>query len=136
VLAPDRDSNGLKYIANIERDFPKQIEGYYLAGTVGLWKKPAGGMDIGDDINDHHLTKEQILAKFISSRDYHEAIAPKLEQKEPKNSRFTSSIEGGLVKVSSDGDKESSESIGNHLAAIACVDNPEQDGAALPIQFG
>jgi Protein of unknown function (DUF3987) len=70
VLAPDRDSNGLKYIANIERDFPKQIEGYYLAGTVGLWKKPAGGMDIGDDILDRQLTKTEILEKVIPLENY------------------------------------------------------------------
>ena len=77
VLAPDRDSNGLKYIGNIERDFHSQIEGYYLAGTVGLWKKPDGGMDIGDDIRDHQVTKEQILKKVISPGEYREAIAPK-----------------------------------------------------------
>jgi hypothetical protein len=33
ILAPDRDSNGIKYVAKIERDFPNQIEGYYLAGS-------------------------------------------------------------------------------------------------------
>lgn len=70
VLAPDRDRNGLKYIANIERDFSSQIEGYYLAGTQELWQNPQGGMDIGDDIRDHNLTKEQILAKVISPHKY------------------------------------------------------------------
>ncbi|WP_373546361.1 hypothetical protein [Chamaesiphon sp.] len=77
VLAPDRDKNGIKYIANIERDFPSQIEGYYLAGTVGLWKKPEGGMDIGDDVRDRQLNKEQILEKVIRPDEYREAIAPK-----------------------------------------------------------
>ena len=70
VVTPDRDSNGIKYIANIERDFSTQIEGYYLAGTQGLWRNPQGAMDIGDDINDHNLTKEQISEKVISSADY------------------------------------------------------------------
>jgi hypothetical protein len=84
VLAPDRDSNGLKYIANFERDFPSQIEGYYLAGTVGLWKKPEGGMDIGDDIGDHQLTKEQILAKVISPGEYHTAINPEAKVEKQK----------------------------------------------------
>jgi hypothetical protein len=74
VLTPDRDRNGLKYIANIERDFPKQIEGYYLAGTQELWHNPQGGMDIGDDIRDHNLTKEQILAKVISPHKYGKII--------------------------------------------------------------
>jgi Protein of unknown function (DUF3987) len=70
VLTPDRDSNGLKYITNIKVDFANQIEGYYLAGTQGLWQNPAGGMDIGDDIRDLHLTKEQILTKVIAPGDY------------------------------------------------------------------
>jgi predicted P-loop ATPase len=92
VLAPDRDKNGIKYIANIERDFSSQIEGYYLSGTVGLWKKPEGGMDIGDDIRDRQLTKEPILAKVISHGDYREAIAPKAtleKEKAPKEERVT-----------------------------------------------
>jgi hypothetical protein len=74
ALTPDRDSNGLKYIANIERDFPAQIEGYYLAGTQGLWRNPQGGMDIGDDIRDLQLTKEQILAKVITAAEYATAL--------------------------------------------------------------
>jgi Protein of unknown function (DUF3987) len=74
VPTPDRDSNGLKYIANIERDFSTQIDGYYLAGTQGLWRNPQGGMDIGDDIRDLQLTKEQILAKVISPQEYHKSF--------------------------------------------------------------
>ena len=70
VVTPDRDSNGIKYIANIERDFPTQIEGYYLAGTQSLWRNPEGSMDIGDDIVDRSFTKEQILAKVISVEEY------------------------------------------------------------------
>jgi hypothetical protein len=84
LLAPDQDSNGLKYIANIERDFPTQIEGYYLAGTQGLWKKPTGGMDIADDIRDHQLIKEQILGRVISLGEYQDAIAPKAKAEQQK----------------------------------------------------
>ena len=83
ILAPDRDSNGLKYIANIERDFPNQIEGYYLAGTQGLWKTPQGGMDIGDDIKDLALNREQILAKVILPEVYHRSF-DNIDQ-QPKN---------------------------------------------------
>jgi putative DNA primase/helicase len=134
VLAPDKDKNGVKYISQVANDFPTHIEGYYLAGTFGLWDKPSGGMDIGDDIRDHQLTKEQILEKVISPGDYREAINPK-ETETNKSTHFTSSIDGGLVKVSVDGDKKVRESIGNHLAAIAYVNNPEQDGAALLLEF-
>ncbi len=84
VLAPDRDSNGVKYIGQVAEDFANQIEGYYLAGTQRLWKKPEGGMDIGDDIRDLKLTKEQILAKIISPGEYREAIAPKAKIEKAK----------------------------------------------------
>jgi putative DNA primase/helicase len=60
------------------------------------------------------------------------------KEKTSKRSRFTSTIEDGLAKVRFDEDGEiqgTPESIGNHLAAIACVDNPEKDGAALLLEF-
>jgi putative DNA primase/helicase len=137
LLAPDRDSNGLKYIANIERNFYDQIEGYYLAGTVGLWKQPAGGMDIGDDIRHRQLNLEQILNKVISPGAY-QSITSSLdanESKVEKSTYFTSSIESGLVQIVSSGDKESSESIGNHLEVTAYVNNPDKDGASLILEF-
>jgi energy-coupling factor transporter ATP-binding protein EcfA2 len=84
VLAPDRDTNGKKYIGLVDNDFPTQIEGYYLAGTQGLWKKPEGGMDIGDEIGDLKLTKEQILAKVISPGEYQEITTPKAKAEQPK----------------------------------------------------
>ncbi len=70
VLTPDRDSAGVEYMSNFDRDFNSQIEGWYLAGTQGLWRNPQGGMDIGDEIDDFQLTKEQILAKVITTTDY------------------------------------------------------------------
>jgi putative DNA primase/helicase len=51
-------------------------------------------------------------------------------------SQFTSLIEGGLVKVSFEKDgKEKPETIGNHLQPIGYVNNPEQDGASLLLEF-
>ena len=67
VLTPDRDEMGIKYMSNFDRDFSSQIEGWYLAGSAGLWKHPQGGMDIGDDLLDHKYTKEQIFVKIIAS---------------------------------------------------------------------
>jgi putative DNA primase/helicase len=132
VLCPDRDAMGLKYMSNFDRDFCTQVEGWYLAGTAGMWKTPQGGMDIGDDITDNSYTKEQILDRVVAS-------SPK-DSENNKSTHFATSINGGLVKVSfkddEDGNrKKSIESIGNHLSAIACVDNPEQDGASLLLEF-
>jgi uncharacterized protein (DUF927 family) len=57
-----------------------------------------------------------------------------------KRPYFTSSIESGLVKVSfaqnPDGEEsESREYIGNHLTAVAYINNPERDDAALYLEF-
>jgi predicted P-loop ATPase len=116
VLAPDRDKNGIKYIGNIDRDFPTQIEGYYLAGTQSLWKKPEGGMDIGDDIRDRQLTKEQILEKVIDSSNYQEAIAPKAKVEQPKTEEpdYESLAKRLGIAVVLDGDKK----IGSKLVQL------------------
>jgi hypothetical protein len=66
ILAPDRDNSGLKYVANFQRDFADQIEGYCLAGEIEGWSKPTDGRDLADDILDRHVTKTTILESVIS----------------------------------------------------------------------
>jgi putative DNA primase/helicase len=145
ILSPDRDDIGCKYMANFAKDFSSQIKGYYIAGTKRLWLKPEGGMDIGDDIRDHQLTKEQILAKVVSLEEYQQIRSAKTVKnnmteggKQPPY--FTSTIESGLGLVSFQKDKdgeisESFDFVGNHLVAIAGIDNPDRDGAALVLEF-
>ncbi len=140
ILTPDRDPVGVNHMAEIAELLGDRVTGYYLAGTVGLWKNPAGGMDIGDDIRDWALTKEQILNKIISPGAYQSISLPAKKSPNPKHHHFTSSIEGGLVKVATIEDEDGNcqqirESIGNHLVAIACIDNPDRDGAALLLEF-
>lgn len=105
ALAPDRDTNGVKYISQVAKDFSSQIEGYYLAGSQGLWQKPQGGMDIGDDLRDNQPTKEQILNKIISPDDYREAIAPKAKATKAEKAEETP--------------KEERKSAGDRLLEIA-----------------
>lgn len=144
VLAPDRDAIGCEYIANFAKDFRSQVEYYYLAGTQGLWLKPQGGMDIGDDTRDHQLTKDQILAKTISPEEYQQIRDPNstinITGGEKQRPHFASTIESGLVFASlqknQDGEiSESIEFVGDHLVAIACIDNPDRDRAALLLEF-
>lgn len=84
ALAPDRDAVGVKHIREIAEFLGDRVKGYYLAGTQGLWRNPQGGMDIGDDIRDHQLTKEQILEKVISPGDYQEAVSSKVKVEKQK----------------------------------------------------
>ena len=70
IIAPDRDAIGVSHADDVRKLLSDRVEGYYLAGTQGLWQNPQGSMDIGDDICDHNLTKEQILNKVISVEEY------------------------------------------------------------------
>jgi putative DNA primase/helicase len=145
VLSPDRDPLGIKYMSEFERDFSSQVEGWYLAGTVGLWKNPQGGMDIGDDISDRHYTKDQILAKVISPQDYRQIVGQTSPTEDPKPTersfQFSTSITDGLFKNNLKLDlgtgelKLLPERIGNHLEAIAYVNNPNGDAASIHIEF-
>jgi len=92
-------------MSNFLRDFSSQVEGWYLAGTVGLWRNPQGGMDIGDDLSDHQLTKEQVLAKVISGdaiSNYLNSPEPNTspdEDEEEENSQFLQVKLGSLLEI-------------------------------------
>ena len=88
VLTPDRDAIGVKHMGEIAEFLGDRVEGYYLAGTQG-WKKPEGGMDIGDDIRDLKFTQKQILEKVISPGEYQEIATLKAKPETQKEDRGT-----------------------------------------------
>lgn len=153
VLTPDRDVVGVNHIKEIAEFLGDRVARYYLAGTQGLWKKPDGGMDIADDVRDRGLTKEQILGKVISTEEYWEAISKEvdpiveadndpnyIEPQEERKLGYYSSFEEGLVWVhmgkNADGEPTKVNSkIGNHLAAIAVVDNPEMNQSSFQLEL-
>jgi putative DNA primase/helicase len=152
VLAPDRDSLGIKYMSNFERECSSQIEGWYLAGSAGLWRNPQGGMDIGDDILDNHYTKEQILDRVISPSEYRQIFNSDLVQAQllellatelllaDGKPRFTTNWDDGLnwetAETTLDGEiKRVRKFIGNHIEAIAYVKNPEGGGTGILLEF-
>jgi putative DNA primase/helicase len=152
VLCPDRDPLGIKYISNFERDFAGQIAGWYLAGTIGLWHNPQGGMDIGDDLNDWGYTKERIIDRIISPSQYQEIFTNQFVKAQlielfdtellraDGKPRFTTNWEAGLnwemLELTSKGDlKRVHKYIGNHIQAIAYVENPEGGGTGVLLEF-
>jgi putative DNA primase/helicase len=150
VLCPDRDVNGLKYMSNFERDFECQIEGWYLAGTAGLWRNPQGGMDIHDDIRDHDYSKEQIFDLIVSPSQYQQIFNNELikaqlldidlllaDSNKPK---FTTSWDDGLnwetLEATAKGDlKRVRKLLGNHIEAVAYVKNTEGGGTGVLLEF-
>ena len=120
VLAFDRDDSPLtvKQVEAAKSRFCERIEGIVAGVTQLKWSGHKGIDDL-------------IAAKGVKALD--KAYSKRSVMKLPvaKNAYFTSTIADGLVKVSN----ISSEYIGNHLTAIAIIDNPEQDGAALQLEF-
>ena len=120
VLAFDRDDNPstVKKVEAAKQRFRQEIEDRVAEVTDLKWKGHKGVDDL-------------IAAKGVKALD--KAYAKRSDMAPPvaKNAHFTSSIEDGLVKVTN----ISREYIGNHLTAIACIDNPDEDGAALLLEF-
>jgi putative DNA primase/helicase len=92
------------------------------------------------------LGKDEILAKNVSVAEFQAITAPKLKAKiedgeSTDRTHYESNPEEGLVLVTSNQNEDGSFSpsriaIGNHLEAIAYIDNPERDGAAILLEFG
>ena len=120
VLAFDRDDNPstVKKVEAAKQRFRQEIEDRVAEVTDLKWKGHKGVDDL-------------IAAKGVKALD--KAYAKRSEMAPPvaKNAHFISSIEDGLLKVTN----MSREYIGNHLTAIACIDNPDEDGAALLLEF-
>ena len=150
VLSPDRDLLGIKYMSNFERDFASGIEGWYLAGTAGLWQNPQGGMDIGDDLTDHDYTKQQIFDLIVSPSQYQQIFDREFIQAQlldidllladGNKPKFTTSWDDGLnwemLESTPKGDiKRVRKFIGNHIEAVAYVKNPEGAGTGILLEF-
>jgi putative DNA primase/helicase len=120
VLAFDRDESPLtiKKVEAAKTRFRQEMEGIAAGVTQLKW-------------SGHKGIDDFIAAKGVKALD--KAYAKRLELLLPvaKNVCFTSSIEDGLEKVTN----TSSEYIGNHLTAIACINNPDKDGGALLLEF-
>jgi putative DNA primase/helicase len=120
VLAFDRDDSPvtIRKVEAAKTRFREEMEGIVAGVTQIKWSGYKGVDDF-------------IAAKGVKALD--KAYAKRLELLLPvnKNSYFTSSVEDGLEKVTN----TSSEYIGNHLTAIACINNPDQDGGALLLEF-
>jgi putative DNA primase/helicase len=120
VLAFDRDDSPvtIRKVEAAKTRFREEMEGVVDGVTQLKWSGYKG-------IDDF------IAAKGVKALD--KAYAKRLELVLPvnKNSYFTSSIEDGLEKVTN----TSSEYIGNHLTAIATINNPDKDGGALLLEF-
>ena len=120
VLAFDRDDCPLtvKKVEVAKKRFREEIEDRVVGVTQLKW-------------SGHKGIDDFIAAKGVKALDKAYVKRSKLARPVAKHCHFTSSIEDGLVKVMN----ISSECIGNHLTAIACIDNLDRDGAAILLEF-
>jgi putative DNA primase/helicase len=133
VIAFDRDEalKTQQIVKAAKAAFIRATEDDDLTVTQLMWRSPKG-------IDDYIAAKgAKALDKAYAKRSIVKLPQP-TKSEAAKNSRFTSSIESGLVQVNFDEDgteKGNPESIGNHLTVTAYVNNPEQDGASLLLEF-
>jgi Protein of unknown function (DUF3987) len=90
VLCPDRDAAGLKHIAQVGEMLGDKVIGYYLVGSLGLWRNPEGGMDLADELQDHGYTQEELFSRIVSIEEYKSITAPVAKDSAP-------SVTGGLL---------------------------------------
>jgi putative DNA primase/helicase len=149
VWALDRDEN-----LKDGKDHKKAIDG--VKQSKSSFKTHCGSLvkKISDTVWEKHKGVDDLIAsegagafqKAFSSRSSKKVVSPnKCNQSKPdgkpeddedgKTPRFTSSIETGLVESKYTADGERNVTIGNHLEATAWIDNPDQDGAALLLEF-
>jgi putative DNA primase/helicase len=125
VLAFDRDESPLtvKKVEAAKTRFRQEVEGIVAGVTQIKWTGYKG-------IDDFIAAKEvKALDKAYAKRL--ELLLPVTKNVVSGDDRFTSDSEHGLEKINN----ISNEYIGNHLTAIACINNPDQDGAALLLEF-
>jgi putative DNA primase/helicase len=133
VLALDRDEKPetKKMVEAAKTAFVRAIEGDNITVTQLIWRSPKG-------IDDYIAAKGvKNLDRIYTNR---KEIKPKQPKEKVKQTQFFTSIEHGLQRVTcseSEGGKEtnSTEQIGNHLEAIAYLDNPEGTGASILLEL-
>jgi uncharacterized protein (DUF927 family) len=99
----------------------------------GQTSKADGDIDeISADLFTSEISWGEFMAIAIKLGTIEHQPELKAEEKKTKHQTFRTSIDGGLVRVSEDGGETK---IGDHLVAIARVNNPDGDGAAILLEF-
>lgn len=114
------------------------VTGGKVKALVAWW-----GQHTKDDRDVDELTTEDLDNLIIEAWENSimgDATSIAVPASVNKRPHFASSIEDGLVKVSFEKNKDGEdieirEYIGNHLTAVAYINNPDRDGAALHLEF-
>ncbi len=123
-----------KYQRAIER--VKKLTDGRVTALVAWWSQSTKEARDVDELTEKDFAN-LIIEPWENSIMAETAPTSTTEKAEDRKPHFTSSIEAGLVKhePDADGGWKKPTRIGDHLECLACVDNPEQDGAALLLEF-
>lgn len=132
----DKTAKTVKKVKAEKLSFYNCIKNKSSVITEIKWDSSYKGVDdwLGS-IADENRREVDLSRAFL---DRSEVIKPESEPKNNEDSkppRFASSIDTGLVESKKTLDGEILVRIGNHLEATAWIDNPDQDGAALRLEF-
>jgi putative DNA primase/helicase len=123
-----------KYQRAIER--VKKLTDGKVTALVAWWSQSTKEARDVDELTEKDFAN-LIIEPWENSIMAETAPTSTPEKAEDRKPHFTSSIEAGLVKneLDAEGCWKKPTRIGDHLECLACVDNPEQDGAALLLEF-
>jgi uncharacterized protein (DUF927 family) len=123
-----------KYQRAIER--VKKLTDGKVTALVAWWSQSTKEARDVDELTEKDFAN-LITEPWENSIMAETALTSTAEKADDRKPHFTSSIEAGLVKhePDADGGWKKPTRIGDHLECLACVDNPEQDGAALLLEF-
>jgi putative DNA primase/helicase len=146
VFALDRDENvpdhkekTVRDVKNSKSSFKNCVGKLVAKVTDTLWEGYKGVDDLiaAEGAEAFHKAYSSRLGKKVVSPTKGKQSKSESSENKPaaKASNFTSSIETGLVEVKVIEGKEIPIPIGNHLEAIARVNNPEGTDATLLLEF-
>ncbi|WP_019502268.1 DUF927 domain-containing protein [Pseudanabaena sp. PCC 6802] len=146
VICIDQDEPGIRKAAKYQKIFPMAATlRPYPESDFWLpeWLPESGGLDVRDWILENNLSKDKVLEaiqQMPGKRSPEQPQATDSDKFEGGKPHFWSTPEQGLVWESyekdDDGNTQRSRTrIGNHLQAIAYINSPDGDGAALLLEF-
>jgi putative DNA primase/helicase len=147
VFALDRDENvpdhkekTVRDVKNSKASFKKCVGKLVAKVTDTVWEGHKGVDDLiaAEGAEAFHKAYSSRLGKKVVSPTKGKQSKSESSENKPaaKASNFTSSIETGLVEIKFNDKGESTNiPIGNHLEAIARVNNPEGTDATLLLEF-
>jgi putative DNA primase/helicase len=132
IIAFDRDTNPdtIRYVEAAKSALIRAIDDDGIVVTDLKWRTPKG-------IDDYLAAKgvKSLDRLYANRKEVKVKVKTSIASRDDESIGFTTDRDRGLMLLTEVDGETRSKYIGNHLEAIAYVNNPTQDGAALLLEF-